>query len=477
MSIFVPRPPKASPVNPWGDDQLNRKGLADNLTNLVKDLEDPSLSICIDGAWGTGKTFFLERWKYHLEKLEFPNPIYFNAWEDDFIEDPLISILGQLEDHFQHRGMADTEEILEGIRSAVFTVSRGLIRKGSGIDIKDMNTVSVYDTYRELVEARSVLTENLSTLSKMALTGPGDPKPIVFIIDELDRCRPTFAIELLERVKHIFNQVPGIIFVFGINRTELTKSVKSVYGDINADIYLRRFFDHRFTLPTPSIEEYSISLFEKIRISELFKYPPQMMRIQLDGESFRQVMIQIWRAFGLSLRDIEQTASLINTNVRVMVNEQSRFITAWDVGVVSTLRLKYPELCDGFISGKVHACKVVNEIEPLFANQDNGGNILSFIEAYLYVMESSDYERKRNSRNVFEQMYRYKRSPTAEQRNYLSNRVNEASDRNSATNEWTNSSVLASVDRWLDTIGYEFGHNRPRTIAGLIDLQHDPRAN
>ena len=112
MSISVLSQSKASSVNPWGDDLLNRKDLADNLTNLVKDLEDPSLSICIDGAWGTGKTFFLERWKHHLEKLGFPNPIYFNAWEDDFIENPLISILGQLEDHFQHRGMADTEEIL-----------------------------------------------------------------------------------------------------------------------------------------------------------------------------------------------------------------------------------------------------------------------------------------------------------------------------------------------------------------------------
>ena len=58
MSILVPKASKASSVNPWGDDLLNRKGLADNLTNLVKDLEDPSLFICIDGAWGTGKTFF-----------------------------------------------------------------------------------------------------------------------------------------------------------------------------------------------------------------------------------------------------------------------------------------------------------------------------------------------------------------------------------------------------------------------------------
>ncbi len=475
MSISVPRPAKASSVNPWGDDLLSRKDLADNLTSLVKDLEDPSLSICIDGAWGTGKTFFLERWKHHLEIMRFPSPIYFNAWEDDFIEDPLISILGQLEDHFQHRGMADTEEILKGVRTAAVAVSRGLIRKGSGIDIKDMNTVSVYDTYRELTEARSVLTENLSTLSKMALTGPEDPKPIVFIIDELDRCRPTFAIELLERVKHIFNQVPGIIFVFGLNRAELTKSVQSVYGDIDADIYLRRFFDHRFTLPTSSIEEYSRSLFEKLRINELLDRTSVIA--QLRGDTFRRTMIEIWRAFGLSLRDIEQTASLINTVVRVMAEEQNRFIAVWEVGAISTLRLKYPELYDGFISGNVHACDVVNEIEPLFANQSYGANVLAFIEAYLYIIESSDYDRKHNSRNAFHQMYQSQKDPTVEQRNHFSNRVNEAAKRNNVSNEWANQGVLVDVNRWLEIIGYEFGFDRPQVIAGLIDLQLDPRAN
>ena len=70
---------------------------------------------------------------------------------------------------------------------------------------------------------------------------------MVFIIDELDRCRPTFAIELLERVKHIFD-VPNIVFVFGINREELTKSLRSVYGEIEAEEYLRRFFDMELRL-------------------------------------------------------------------------------------------------------------------------------------------------------------------------------------------------------------------------------------
>ena len=333
--------------------------------------------------------------------------------------------------------------------------------------------------YLALDQERKALKEELRKLSQKAFDradSQENPKPIVFIIDELDRCRPTFAIELLERVKHIFSQVPGIIFVFGLNRAELTKSVQSVYGDIDADIYLRRFFDHRFTLPTPSIEEFSNSLFEKLRIDELLKRSTHnMTHLRVDG--FRQAMIGIWRAFGLSLRDIEQTASLINTTVRVMAQEQNRFIAAWEVGAISTLRLKCPELYDDFISGNIHASDVVNKIDALFTGQHNDSNTLAFIEAYLYVIETRDYERKRDSMNAFLGLYEHRKASDTEHEKYLSNRVNEAAKKGSGSNVWANPQLMEILNLWLNTIAYGFGHNRPQTIAGLIDLQHDPRAN
>ena len=493
MPITTPKPPKASPVNPWGDDLLSRKDLADNLTNLVKDLEDPSLSICIDGAWGTGKTFFLERWKHHLEKEGFPSPIYFNAWEDDFIENPLISILGQLNSHFKQRNI-DAKGLLEASTAysslAAYDLAiagKGVLKKVTGVDLGEMTKdpeeawgrTNPISAYLALDQERRVLKEELRKLSQKAFNradSQRNPKPIVFIIDELDRCRPTFAIELLERVKHIFNQVPGIIFVFGLNRTELVKSVQSVYGDIDADIYLRRFFDHRFTLPTPSIEEYSKSLFENLRINELLANPAVGM-IGLSGDGFRQAMVGTWRAFGLSLRDIEQTASLINTVVRVMVQEQSRFIAAWEVGAISTLRLKYPELYDGFVSGNIHACDVVNEIEPLFASQPNGANTLAFIEAYLYIIESADYERKHNSVKAFRELGERRMAFDTGRSRYFSNRVNEAAKKANNQSAWINPGILADVNRWLGLIDHGYGLNAPQIVARLIDLQLAPGSN
>jgi hypothetical protein len=72
--------------------------------------------------------------------------------------------------------------------------------------------------------------------------------PLVFIIDELDRCRPTFALELLEKIKHFF-AVPGVFFVLVASRRQLETAVRSAYGDIDARTYLEKFYHLRLLFP------------------------------------------------------------------------------------------------------------------------------------------------------------------------------------------------------------------------------------
>ena len=86
-------------------------------------------------------------------------------------------------------------------------------------------------------------------------------KPIIFIIDELDRCRPSYAVELLEQVKHFFS-VSGIVFVLSIDKVQLGHAVRGVYGNdrINADEYLRRFIDIEYSIPVPDKNYFEIFL-------------------------------------------------------------------------------------------------------------------------------------------------------------------------------------------------------------------------
>ena len=227
---------EVSPEQPWQDDALDRKQIAERLTKLIRDEQD-SFIISIDGEWGSGKTFLLRRWQRELERDGF-RAIYYNAWEDDYCDDPLLAIIGQLDEQFKEdefreiakkAGEVAVRLILKNVKSVVESKT-GLVLDpdGSGQDGRDL-----LRAYREQRESKNRLKEELTKLSAEVAEETG--RPLVFIIDELDRCRPPFAIELLERVKHIFD-VPGLVFVFGVNRREICKSLQSVYGEIDADL-------------------------------------------------------------------------------------------------------------------------------------------------------------------------------------------------------------------------------------------------
>ena len=232
--------PQVAQDEPWKDDALGRDQIARRLTNLIATQSSP-FTISIHGNWGTGKTFLLKRWQAQLKHDGF-KAIYFNAWEDDSSDDPLLAMLGQLAEHF-------SEEGIRGIAKQIFRTAiplfrqnaLGLLEKHTGFTLEleeRYKEKDFFDAYLQQRSTRNELNSQLCELSAKVRENTGHPT--IFIVDELDRCRPTFAIELLERVKHIFD-APDLVFIFGVNRDELCKSLQSVYGQIDADTYLRRF--------------------------------------------------------------------------------------------------------------------------------------------------------------------------------------------------------------------------------------------
>ena len=209
--------------DPWSDDVLRRKKIAGRLTGIVRD-QRASFVTTVDGGWGTGKTFLLERWKQDLENQDW-QAIYYNAWEDDFSEDPLLSITGQLSEHFDKSSFSGTVRGLVRLVPPLLDVVAPVTPFGHiwlwlRAAAAKLRVTPPQDLrrYRERTATAERFKRRLRELGADVHEETG--KPLVFIIDELDRCRPTFAIELLERVKHIFD-VPNIVFVFGINRVEL----------------------------------------------------------------------------------------------------------------------------------------------------------------------------------------------------------------------------------------------------------------
>ena len=240
--------------DPFKDDKLGRKQYAEVLTDVVGAYNGGAV-IALNGAWGTGKTTFLKMWKQHLENKGFP-VVFYNAWEDDICEEPLLSMLRELKGLNEEDGLDKVfktgAKVVVGAMAGALSAAAGVfgdIAKGAVEGGMKQLEESVYESLKEEDDRTELMHDFKDSLTDYMTTVCNNGKPLVYMVDELDRCNPTFAVKVLERIKHLFD-VPNVVFVLSIDKKQLACSVKGFYGshEIDADEYLRRFIDIEYNL-------------------------------------------------------------------------------------------------------------------------------------------------------------------------------------------------------------------------------------
>lgn len=296
--------------NPFENDALERKAPIEILSTLIE-YTNKEMVISIDSEWGTGKTTFIKMWKQYLENMGYET-LYFNAWESDFVDDPFIAFVNEFETILKEHPKLDkfvqvSKNVLKGIVPGVIKVATAGALDIDKIDFgtETEKTIIAYsekladdqikryrNTKNAMKEFRKVLVEFIE--SKVNDTG----KPIVFFIDELDRCRPNFSVQLLEKLKHLFN-IRGLIFILAIDKKELGNSIKAIYGhDMNVNGYLARFIDVEYTLPEPKPELYADFMYKRLELVDLYA-----KRAYDNGIEYNKTILQeLIRVFGLTLR-------------------------------------------------------------------------------------------------------------------------------------------------------------------------------
>ena len=391
LPVLKLKEPEVDPQDPWRDDIVGRKELSDRLTRLVSPQVGP-LVISLHGGWGTGKTFFLKRWQASMERHEF-SAIYLNAWEDDFCDDPLLALLGQLSEYF--KGSTFHELVGKATASALPLIKaniQSLILKHTGLTLEIEE--SKRDFLGDYLKQRDTKDELKGNLTELAETISNETNhSLIFIIDELDRCRPTYAIELLERIKHIFD-IPNVVFVLGLNRDELTKSLISLYGNIDADVYLRRFFDLEFRLRETSPEVFTSHLLNEFRLETAFQDLTSKYRQDVhvfDYENYARVVPKLWNAIGMSLRDIDHGVRLLALTASTVPG--GGYTVPHLLSVLLVLKFKNPSLFLSLSSGEVNALEVIEYIDNELATRALDNELSEFLyrsEGFLYCCDE-DY--------------------------------------------------------------------------------------
>ena len=300
MKSYDLKPTKENILATLKNDKICRRTYLINFLKFLDNI-DTNATISIDGDWGSGKTFFIKQVIYILlstnkfinhkemgtnkEELEsFLGkeiiydraylPVYYNAWKNDNSMDPLLSVVKEVIASYSNStkfsGNADVKkgikETIKTIISAVdvhipLTNNEDPTNKGS-IDISGENLSNIIDSlenfkkknYLEQIEEQDILQQKIIDLFNTLCVEKGDH--FVVFIDELDRCKPTFAINLLERIKHYFDN-EKITFVFSTNIIELQHTVKKYYGNnFDAENYLDKFFNYRLQLPSVNTKQY-----------------------------------------------------------------------------------------------------------------------------------------------------------------------------------------------------------------------------
>lgn len=298
-------------IDVWADDRLGRRddaGLLYELTNN-RYLENRAAGrrgayvINVDASWGQGKTFLLSR--MHKQVLEAAHPaVFINAWEHDYIDDPYTLTVAAIDAYIKSILATDCDEdvaddkkkkikdalgnfrrnfgkiaavvgteltktaakrlIGEGVESvAELLTGDEMTSEGLAKDVADDVAKSLADVsdaaidkfakariddVNETKESVENFKSGLEALLKI-IDETEKHLPFYVFIDELDRCKPTYAVAMLERIKHLFD-VTGIVFILATDTDQLAHSISNVYGsNFDSKHYLQRFFNRSYQLP------------------------------------------------------------------------------------------------------------------------------------------------------------------------------------------------------------------------------------
>lgn len=315
--------------NIWEGDLFSRNKVAEDFTKIITSIEQPFV-LSINSNYGSGKTFFLKRWAEEL-KQNGETVIFFNAWDCDFVEKPLLPFLYNFIEQLKEQGLVqyDLKEDLINCKDVFCTAVKGIIGNYSGINIDDLNEHKNADTLKipkiktleEYKELKKVLFDFKIGLEE--IISKLQDKNIYIFVDELERCRPIFAIELLEAIKHLFN-VKGLVFILGTDRSQLKHTISNIYGcGMDGEGYLRRFIDLDLELPEPNIKKFTEYLQNNFEINNNEVGAKGNWKIGYD--EFNKYFVLFANLYPMHLRDIEHVYAKFNV-ITKMIDERTNKI-------------------------------------------------------------------------------------------------------------------------------------------------------
>lgn len=378
-------------VQLWLDDRLNRKQegqwLVQFLTSkyAVTEAEhSKNYVLNVNAEWGFGKTYFLHNLAEELKAKQHV-VVCFDAWKNDFSENALLSFIAEINEELTDQGLLSATDgklagIARSMKNAALPLLGGFFTKqlfgmslqgfgalfegeqesedasakttGQSDLSKDITTVAssistkaaelALKEYQTTKNAIGHFRDNLKALVKGLEDNTEFKAPLFILIDELDRCKPSYSIQLLETIKHLFN-VEGVYFIVATASEQLSHSINAVYGEkFESKRYLNRFFDQEYSLKSPDKAEYCNFIWSKYLPDETVFIPV------FEDDNKSEVMINISllsvvaEFMKAGLRDIEQAVKLLYSIQ--LTQEKTDYLFSLPLFYIILLKIRHPEI-------------------------------------------------------------------------------------------------------------------------------------
>lgn len=354
----------------WENDLLNREQegtfLINYLINKYNDDKNKPFVLNINAEWGYGKTFFLNNIAKELKDKNHP-AVEFDAWRNDYTKEPLLAFMSEVNtslENFFNKKQSKGKELIKTLKNSGLPILMSILsRKLTGytldeiieadndneeqkkdeqtkneinIDEKTKNeietTVSSLTTkiteyalkeHNTIKDSISQFKINMKKLLKYIESLKNQELPLFILIDELDRCRPNYAIELLENIKHLFD-IEGIVFIIATDSKQLSHSINAIYGqNFASEKYLKRFFDQEYSLVVPNNFEYIDSLFTQNNLkNDEVLFTPFLDEFTKDNCKHVVLMNMFVTQTNLNLREINHVITILKA---IRLNWKGRF--------------------------------------------------------------------------------------------------------------------------------------------------------
>lgn len=361
-----------------GNDLFNRQKLGLQLQSIIRNSEDDSLVMAIDDQWGSGKTTFLKMWENELITDDTLEVIYFDAFKNDYQQDAFLALSSAIYPKIENED--DRQEFLEAAKN----VGKFIVRASAKIGIraatlgivKDTDFEGIEDATKEIIEEpiEKLIEEKLKSAEKeeeiiqhfkSTITESAKDKKIVFIIDELDRARPDFSLDLLEKMKHVFN-TKNLFFVLAVNKDQFLHIINKRYGNIDSETYLSKFVHFWFSLPQIK-EPYTNEL---ATIPAFMNHLSNSIKIDNEFRDTITIISQLLKHSNASLRDCERCYSLIRLIIASEVPKKQ--VYQYSIAILAFIKVKKPQIFKAYVNNELKPEQLFDAINISKLNETTG---------------------------------------------------------------------------------------------------------